>query len=337
MSTLQLVWFLLIAILFAGYTALAGFDLGIAVWYLLAKKDEERQTLLGAIGPFWDGNQVWLVTGGAALFAAFPIIYATAFSGFYLALILLLVALITRSVAIEFGARGNTPGAIKGWGLGFALGSIVAMLLLGTALGNVLRGLPLNAAGDFTGNFFTLLNPYSLLIGVLNLALLATHGAAYVAMKAVDELAAQARAWVRGSWMLSFVLAIAALTLSATQPHLLHNYLATPVLWIFPLLTVGALLAIPILNARNKDGLAFASSFTAIFALFATVAAALYPVMLPALGHPEWNLTAHNASSSYLTLRAMLIIACIGLPIAYAYTIWSYRLFRGKIGKETHY
>jgi len=177
MSFLQVAWYFLIGLFLLVYAILDGFDLGVGFWYLFAKKEDHRRLLLNAIGPVWDGNEVWLLTGGAAIFAAFPQIYATVFSGFYLALMLVIFGLIFRAVSIEFRDKGESPGWRNFWGAAFGIGSILAALLFGVAVGNILRGLPLDEHGNFTGTFFTLLNPYALLIGLLGFVMFATHGA----------------------------------------------------------------------------------------------------------------------------------------------------------------
>lgn len=242
MSILQSIWFGLIALLFAGYAVLDGFDLGVGIWHPFTRGERERRTLLNAIAPFWDGNEVWLLTAGGALFAAFPPVYAGVFSGFYLALMLLLLALILRAVSIEFRAHESTPAACKRWDAAFTLGSLVAVLLLGVALGNILRGIPLDAEGNYTGTFFGLLNPFALLVGVLNLALVATHGALYLVMKTDGPLAERARGWAKAAWSACLPLAAATVIIAAMQPHLRANYTAAPVLWALPALALLALI-----------------------------------------------------------------------------------------------
>jgi len=329
-SILQTIWFGLIALLFAGYAVLDGFDLGVGMWHLFTRGERERRTLLNAIAPFWDGNEVWLLTAGGALFAAFPPVYASVFSGFYLALMLLLLALILRAVAIEFRSHESSPAARSRWDAAFALGSTVAVLLLGVALGNILRGVALDAGGNYTGTFFGLLTPFALLVGVLNLAMIATHGALYVVMKTEGLLADRARRWAKLAWGAYLPLAVLTLVAAALFPHLRQNYLAMPALWLLPALALLAIILTGVWNRAGQPGRAFVASGTGIVLLLAAAAAALFPSLVPALNHPAWSLTAHNASSSALTLKTMLILASAGMALVLGYTIWVYRAFRGK-------
>ncbi|MHB9024656.1 MAG: cytochrome d ubiquinol oxidase subunit II [Armatimonadota bacterium] len=338
MSALQMIWFGLIAVLLVGYAVLDGFDLGVGFWHLRAREESTRRTFLNAIGPFWDGNEVWLLTAGGALFAAFPPVYASVFSGFYLALVLVLAALILRAVSLEWRAREVAPAARGRWDLVFALSSMIATLLFGVAFGNIMRGLPLNALGNSTGSFFGLLNPFAILIGLLNCAMLATHGALYLSMRTRDDLAAQTRAWARGAWLAYLPLTlIAVIAAAATQPHLLKNYLAVPVLWLLPVLALASVVLIGYFNARALPGRAFAASVAGIALLLISAAAALFPTMVPALGNPVWSLTAANSSSSPLTLTVMLIIALVGMTLVAIYTTWVYRTFSGPVQADEHY
>lgn len=339
MSTLQIIWFLLIGILLTGYAILDGFDLGVGIWYLFAKKDVERRLLLNAIGPVWDANEVWLLTGGGALFAAFPDVYATVFSGLYLALMLLLFALIFRAVATKFRAESDSPAWRRAWDAAFALGSIVPALLLGVALGNMLRGLPIDESKNYAGTFFGLLNPYALLIGVVGFAMLATHGALYIVLKSEDELKERAARWAgRAGIVFLALFVVAGVATVATQPRLLANYKSAPVLWLVPVLTLAAIVATGVINRTGRAGAAFVASSISIAGAMAMAGASLYPNLVPALNDAERSLTIFNASSSLLTLKTMLIVTVIGMPIVLAYTIWLYSVFRGKaVGQEKGY
>ncbi len=335
MIALQYSWFALLAVLVAGYTVLDGFDLGVGFWSLFARNDGTRRTMINAIGPFWDGNEVWLLTAGGALFAAFPPVYASVFSGLYLALMLVLCGLILRAVAIEFRSREWEPRPRARWDMAFALGSILPTLLFGVAFGNILRGLPLDAQGNYTGTFFTLLNPFALLVGLCNVAMLATHGALYLVTRTEGELARRARAWARGAWLAYIPLVLLTILAAAlTQPHLLANYRTLPVLWLLPLLGVVAAAHTGYWHGRGHAKHAFAASSAAIVLLLVSAAIALFPTLVPALGHPAWNLTATNSSSSPLTLRVMLILALLGMSLVGAYTIWVYRTFGGVVKDE---
>jgi cytochrome bd ubiquinol oxidase subunit II len=332
MTALQITWFGLIAVLLAGYAILDGFDLGVGIWYLFTKGDERRRKLLRAIGPVWDGNEVWLLTGGGALFAAFPHVYATVFSGLYLALMLVLLALIFRAAAMEFRNGDECPKWRGAWDVGFALGSILPALLFGVALGNILRGLPLNRNMAYTGNFFTLLNPYALLIGVLGLVMLAQHGALYIALKTEGEQAELARGWARKSGYLFLVLLIAAMAVTfATQPLLIANYMDHALLWAVPALVVLCAVFTHRLNEAARAAGAFVASALTVGLMMVMCGVGLFPNLVPALGDPAISLTVANASSSELTLKVMLILALIGVPIVLLYTVWVYRIFGGKV------
>lgn len=333
MNALQLTWGLLIGVLLTGYVILDGFDLGVGFWYLFARKDEERRSLLAAIAPFWDGNEVWLVAAGGALFAAFPHAYATVFSGFYLPLMMVVVGLIFRAVSIEFRNESASLAWRKLWDAGFAFGSMVPALLFGVAAGNLLRGLPLDDSGNFAGSLRTLLNPYALLVGGTGLAMFATHGALYIATKTEGELEHRARRWAHRSWMVYVILLIGTVIATILGPaHLFANAPAVVILLVVAGVAVGF---VGLMNRRCESNRAFLSSCLAIAALFATMAAAIFPNLAPASqGDP---LTIYNASSSPLTLKVMLIVAVIGMPIVLAYQIWVRQVFRGKVGAETSY
>ena len=338
MSFLQVVWYFLIGLFLLIYAILDGFDLGVGFWYLFSKSDRDRRLMRNTIGPVWDGNEVWLLTGGAAIFAAFPQVYATVFSGFYLALMLVIFALIFRAVSIEFRGKLDTPGWSNFWDTAFAIGSILPALLFGVAVGNLLRGLPLDGVGNFTGSFLGLLNPYALLIGLLGLVMFATHGALYLVLKTNGELSAKAKRWAHRAWWFYLILfIIAALLTMITQPQLLRNYNAVPGLWILPPLSLVVIILIGVFNRQGRAKAAFAASVLSIIGLIALCAAGLFPNMVPALGRPELSLTLVNASSSPLTLWTMLVIALVGMPLVIIYTIWAYRTFGGKAELEEGY
>ena len=328
---LHTIWFLLVGVLLTGYAILDGFDLGVGALHLLARKDEHRRILLNSIGPVWDGNEVWLVTGGGALFAAFPIVYATVFSGFYLAMILLLFALIFRAVSIEFRGKQESPRWRNGWDAGFSVGSVAAALLLGVAFGNVLEGIPLDPAGEFVGSFFTLLQPYALLIGVTTVALFTMHGALYLTLKTEGELQAAVRGWARNAIVAFSVCYVATTVVTILHvPRMWEGIASRPLLFVVPVLTLLAVVCIPRAALLGKDGRAFAASCVAIAGLLATAGIGMYPNLVAAT-NPARALTIHNAASSPKTLTIMLIIAGIGMPLVLAYTIGIYRTFRGKV------
>ncbi len=337
MTALQYTWFWLIGILIVGFTVLDGFDLGVGIWHLFTKDDGDRRRHLQAIGPFWDGNEVWLITAGAAAFAAFPPVYATVFSGMYLALMLVLLALILRVAAIEFRGKEDGAAARRRWDLTFGLSSLVATLLFGVALGNLLRGLPLDAQGNFTGTFFTLLNPFALLVGLTNVAMIAQHGALYLVLRTAGDHQQRAKRWAQAAWSLTLpLLFVTILSAGLFEPHLLANYAAHPLLWALPALAVIASLLAGLWNGNDQPQHAFTASTLSITLLLVSAVTGLFPTMVPALGDPSASLTALNASSSFYTLRAMAIITAIGLVPVLGYTIWVYRTFRGKVTEEAY-
>jgi cytochrome d ubiquinol oxidase subunit II len=323
---LQVIWFFLIGALFAGYSILDGFDLGIgALFPFLAKERKERDVLAGAVGPVWDGNEVWLLTGGGALFAAFPPVYATVFSGFYLALMLVLFSLIFRAVSLEFRAHASGPGRF--WDRAFFIGSVLPSVLCGVALGNVIQGVPLDAAGDFSGDLFTLLRPFPLVIGAFGLVAILLHGSAYAALKTEGDLQARARRFAGVLW----IFHIALLTVSGVAAVLaVPGALANVMAWIAAAVVLASLAVMKVALIRRKDGHAFLASSAAFLGLWGIVGADLYPNLVRASNDPTLSLTIRNASSSPLTLRVMLVIALVGMPLVVGYTIYAYRVFRGK-------
>jgi len=338
MSFLQVIWSILIAVLLAVYLLLDGFDLGVGVRYLFERRPEDRRTLLNTVGPVWDGNEVWLLTGGGAVFAAFPMVYASVFSAFYLPLLLVLVALIFRAVSVEFRHQSPAPGWIKLWDIAFAAGSTLPALLLGVAMGNVLRGLPLDAKGNYTGTFLGLLNPYSLLIGIVGLTMLTTHGGIYLMLKTDGDLAARSRKWTSlvSPIYLGGIL-VAAVVTALTQPHLLTNYGNLPVLWAIPLVALAGIVLCCLTVRSGRAGMAFIFSSLAILGIMASISAAVFPNLVLASNEAANSLTVANASSSEYTLKIMLIMTCLGLPIVLAYTAWAYKTFGYKVDENESY
>jgi cytochrome d ubiquinol oxidase subunit II len=323
---LNVIWYLLIGLLITGYAVLDGFDLGVGVLYpFIAKNEEERRVLLNAIGPFWDGNEVWLITGGGALFAAFPHVYATVFSGFYLAMMLVLFALIFRAVSLEFRKGSQWRGF---WDGAFVVGSFLPALLYGVAIGNLARGVPLDAKMNFTGTFFTLLNPYALLIGLLGLAMFVMQGAAYVVLKTEGELPERARRWRQKAW-LAFVILFVVVTVTAVFVR--PEGFSRPLAWLAWLVVVASAVYGRVAAGHKKELLAFLASSAAIAGLMGILAASNFPNMVPASNDPALSLTIYNASSSAKTLTVMLIMALVGMPIVIAYTAFIYYIFKGKV------
>ncbi len=331
-SNLNTIWFILVGILFAGYAVLDGFDLGIGALHLFTKKDEERRVMLNAIGPVWDGNEVWLVTGGGALFAAFPNVYATVFSGFYLAFVLLLFALIFRAVAIEFRSKQPMYWWRQMWDIGFAAGSILSALLIGVAMGNIAQGIPIDANGEFAGTFLGLLTPYPILLGVTTVALFMMHGAIYGLMKTEGELHDKLRRWAMNA--IIFFVICAAITTMVTLlyvPHMAARVKDHPWLFSIAVANMLAIANIPREFYHGRDWYAFLSSCATMLTLMALFGIDQYPYMVYSQPNPENSLTIINAASSQKTLGIMLVIAGIGVPAVLAYTTCIYWIFRGKV------
>ncbi|MGA2661015.1 MAG: cytochrome d ubiquinol oxidase subunit II [Verrucomicrobiota bacterium] len=329
---LNTTWFILIGVLFTGYAMLDGFDLGVGALHLFTTTDEDRRVMLNAIGPVWDGNEVWLVTGGGALFAAFPNVYATVFSGFYLAFVLLLVALIFRAVAIEFRGKQPMRWWRQMWDLGFSAGSVLSSLLIGVAMGNIAWGIPLDARGEFAGSFWSLLGPYPLLLGVTTVALFAMHGAIYLLLKTDGALHAKLRGWINHC-IIFFIICYATTTMATLLyvPHMAARVRANPWLFSIALANMLAIANIPREIHQGRDWRAFLSSCVAMIALMGLFGLEMYPNLV--LSNPEIlnSLDIHNAASSPKTLAVMLTMALIGVPVVLAYTVSIYWIFRGKV------
>jgi cytochrome d ubiquinol oxidase subunit II len=329
---LNTIWFLLIGVLIAGYAVLDGFDLGVGALSLFARSAEERGLHVAAIGPVWDGNEVWLLTGGGALFAAFPVVYATVFSGFYLALMLLLVALIARAVSMEFRGLVQSPAWTRAWDLAFGLGSLLPTILFGVAVGNVLRGVPIGAGPEFPwqGSFIGLLNPYSVLVGLTSCAFFVMHGAIYLRMKTDGELSDRLGRVAFVTYVAFLVLYAAATAATVAISPFLFGKAGTPLFLVVAGLLAASIVAIPIFVRAGRKGLSFVASAAAITFMVLVTAISAYPVLVPsstALGN---SLTIYNSSSTPRTLLTMLVIALVGVPIMLGYTIFVYRVFKGK-------
>jgi cytochrome d ubiquinol oxidase subunit II len=329
---LNTIWFLLIGVLIIGYAILDGFDFGVGILSLFARNEKERRIHFNAIGPVWDGNEVWLITGGGALFAAFPVVYATVFSGFYLALMLVLMALIFRAVSFEFRSKVNSVRWRRAWDLAFGLGSLFSALLFGVAIGNILRGVPVAADGQYLGTFLDLLNPYSIGIGILSAVLFTMHGALYLAMKTDGKLRDRCRGWAINLW-LAVVALYVVMTLWSwlASPFLFERVFESALFLILFIVLVGSVVLLPVSIGAGRFGRAFLLSSIFIASVFGHVALSLYPRLVPSSIDLEYSLTIYNSSSSPATLQTMLIIALIGVPIVIAYTIFIHRVFRGTV------
>ncbi len=332
MPGLSTVWFVLLGVLFGGYAVLDGFDLGAGIVHLyVARTDLERRQVLNSIGPVWDGNEVWLITAGGALFAAFPIVYATVLSGFYLAMMLVLASLILRAISIEYRGKETATWWRTGWDVGFSVGSALAALLLGVALGNLLNGVALGADGVYRGGFVGLLSPISLVVGVLTLALATQQGSAWLVLKTEGDLAERARRVQMGAQIVVVVawLAATALAFAGSLPAV-DNFKTNLAAWIGPVLVVNAIFFGFRATLIGQAFRAFICSCLTILFLAITAATALYPNLVPAVVRAR-SLTVDNAHSSDLTMQVMLIVAVIGMPIVLAYTSYIYWKFKGKV------
>ena len=330
---LQNIWFFLWGLLWAVYFISDGFDLGVGILLpFIAKTDDEKRVIYNSMGPLWDGNEVWLLTAGGVTFAAFPRVYAVMFSSLYSALMLILFALIIRGVSFEFRHQIECSGWKKIWDLCMFVGSLLPAILFGTAFANIFRGIPIDQEGVYHGTLLTLLNPYGLLGGVLFLLLFLVHGAIWLAIKSEGDLHKRAKAVASRLWIVLLAAAVGFLIASYSATNLYDNYLKSPALFIVIIITVLALLGIRLFLAKEALWKAwFSSAVTIIGATFYGVIG-LFPNMFPSSMDPQFSLTAHNASSSPMTLKIMLVVALIFVPIVLIYQVWAYNMFRGKVG-----
>jgi cytochrome d ubiquinol oxidase subunit II len=322
------IWFLLIAVLWVGYFVLEGFDFGVGILLpFIGRNDVERRTLIAAIGPVWDGNEVWLLVAGGATFAAFPHWYATLFSGFYLALFLILVALILRGVAFEYRSKRESATWRRTWDWAIFFGSALPALLWGVAFANIVAGVPINGSEDFTGNLLTLINPFGLLGGVVTLCLFITHGATYLSLKTEGDLRARANVVVLWAGLVAAVAAVLFLAWTQIQSVVVASAIASVVAAVA---LVAALLA----NRLRREGWAFI--FTALTIALAVVAlfSHLYPNVMPSSTNTAYNLTVSNASSTDYTLTIMTVVAVIFTPLVLLYQGWTYWVFRQRVSGE---
>jgi len=371
--TLKIIWWLLVGALLIGFAVMDGFDLGVgALLPFVAKTDDERRVLINSIGPTWEGNQVWFITGGGALFAAWPLVYATAFSGFYWALLLVLFALFFRPVGFEYRSKVADPRWRSAWDWGLFVGGAVPALVFGVAFGNLLQGVPFTfddmLRPFYSGSFFGLLNPFALLTGVVSLSMLVMHGAVYLQMRTEGEIAARARRAARIVGMVfvaAFVLAGVwqaygiqgfrivsmpdpggvvvplAKTVEKAAGAWMANYAAHPWMWLAPALAAGGGLLALLLSAARRGGAAFVFSAAALAGTILTAGFAMFPFVMPSSTFPNASLTVYDAVSSHRTLNLMFVAVVLFLPVVLLYTSWVYRVLRGKvtekrIREETH-
>ncbi|BDC98172.1 cytochrome d ubiquinol oxidase subunit II [Persicobacter psychrovividus] len=349
----HVVWYLLVGVLLIGYAILDGFDLGVGALHLFTKSDYDRRIMLNSIGPVWDGNEVWLITAGGALFAAFPEVYATAFSSFYLALMLVLCALIFRAVSIEFRSKEENKTWRKTWDIGFSVGSIVAAIVFGVAIGNVIMGINLGADKEYAGTFLDLFTPFTLMTGVFNLVMFTMHGAIYLLIKTEGELQQQIKGYAMKAFyaFATIFLIITAMTLYlkpemlanfsfgtvAAQHPLIANYetAVSVFAWMVIVLNILSIMNIPRTITKGKYMQAFISSACTIAALVMLFALGIFPNLLVA--HDAANsINIYNGSSSEYTLETMFKVAIIGMPLVLVYTSLIYWTYKGKTRLDEH-
>jgi cytochrome bd ubiquinol oxidase subunit II len=327
---LNTLWFILIAVLYIGFFVLEGFDFGVGMLQpFIGKNDVERRVVINTIGPHWDGNEVWLLTAGGATFAAFPMWYATMFSGFYLPLFLLLAALIMRGLALEFRSKDENPKWRSFWDYAICVGSLVAALLLGVAFANLVRGVPIDAEMNYVGGFFNLLNPYALLGGVATVVLFILHGAIFLSMKTTGNVEERAKKVARRMWLPVVLVMLLFLIATYFQTDLLLQLGINP--GLIPLAGMAALLSVWFLLRKERFGWAFGMTSVGIAFALVTMFQIMYPRVMISSLNPDWSMTIYNASSSPYTLTVMTIVALIFVPIVLIYQGWSYWIFRKRI------
>lgn len=332
---LETIWFVLWGLLWAVYFVLDGFDFGMGTLLPFAARNEtERRTIYNAAGPFWDGNEVWLITAGGVTFAAFPKAYAVMFSALYAPLLILLFALIFRAVSFEFRNKIDNPRWRKVWDVFQFLGNFVPALLFGVAFANLFMGIPIDGNGVYHGNLLKLLNPYGLLGGVFFVLMFALHGALWMGIKSTGELHDRAVALARGIWPLLLCAALAFLAATAVYTNLYANYMKLPPLLVFPILAVASLLTTRFFIASNSVGMAWVCNAVFIVCVTFFGVFGMYPALLPSSMDPAFSVTIANGASSPLTLKIMLTVVVIFVPIVLAYQAWVYSVFTHKITDE---
>jgi cytochrome d ubiquinol oxidase subunit II len=327
-------WFVLFILIISAYLVLDGFDLGVGILHpFVARTDGERRVVLNAIGPIWDGNEVWLVVGGGVLFAAFPIVYAALFSGFYGAMMLVLFCLILRTVAIEFRSKMGSEGWRAVWDYVFFGASLGLAVLLGVALGNIARGIPLNQAGEVeVANIFDLLNPFALLVGLTSIAMVTMHGALYLNLKTEGMLQERVQRLVPITMAIFAILgALAAAAVFLQEDPIADGYLANPWRFIFPVAAAVTFVGAFLRFRGGREAIALGLSGATIALVIIAVGAGLYPNLLVSTTDPAFSMTTANASSADNTLTILLIVAIIGVPFVLTYTSGVYYIFRGKV------
>jgi cytochrome d ubiquinol oxidase subunit II len=331
-------WFTVFVILTIGYALLDGFDLGVGMLHLFAQKDQERRVMLNAIGPVWDGNEVWLVTAVGALFAGFPDIYATMLSAFYVPVMALLAGLIFRAVAIEFRSKQKMMWWRWTWDIVFFLGSFLIAFMLGIIMGNLIRGIPLDQYKEFIGDLDTIFHPYAFLVGLLAVSLFMMHGSLFILMKTEADFHDKMRQWTNPC--IIFFIIIYAVTTMATliyMPHMIDAFRERPYFFVLGILNILMIANIPREISLGRDGRAFICSCLNIICLLGLYAIGTYPQVIRSIDDPlNLSLTIYNSASSVLTLKILFLIAFIGIPLVLAYTTAVYYIFRGKVKIDPH-
>ena len=359
---LRFVWWILVCVLLIGFVVTDGFDMGVLnLLPFTSKKEVEKRIMINTIAPHWDGNQVWLLTAGGAMFAAWPTVYATSFSGFFIAMILVLAALFFRPVGFEYRAKIDSPTWRKAWDFGLFIGGFVPSLVFGVAFGNLLQGVPFEfnelQQPQYTGTFFELLNPFALLCGVISFTMLTTHGANWLQMKTTAELRERARTISQvgafatlimfvfaGVWLFfkdGFVVTSVIDHNAPSNPigkevavqagAWFNNYKEMPILWLFPVLAVGSALLNIVFSKANRCGFAFLFSALTMAGVILTATIAMFPFVLPSISNPGMSLLMWDATSSKLTLTLMFFLALFFVVILLSYTIWAYYKMFGRI------
>lgn len=330
---LNIVWFVLIGVLYTGYFILEGFDLGVGILHpFVAKTDTERRSVINTIGPHWDGNEVWLITAGGATFAAFPNWYATLFSGFYLPLLLMLVGLILRGVALEFRSKDENRLWRSFWDWAICLGSFIPALLWGVAFANFLRGIPIDASQNYTGGFWNLLNPYALTVGVLSTIGFMLQGAIFLALKTENPIKERVQKLASRLWIPVLVLMAAVVLFSSAETDMATKEGIRPGILSYLVLIIQAVVGFFIF--RGQYGKGFIMQSLTIAGVTASAFLTLFPRVLISSTNPVWSLTIYNAASSPYTLQIMSIVALIFVPIFLVYQAWTYWIFRKRVGND---
>lgn len=365
-QTLRFIWWVLVGVLLIGYSITDGFDMGVGTLLrILGKTDAERRVMINSMAPHWDGNQVWLITAGGALFAAWPVVYATSFSGFYIAVLIALAALWFRPVSFDYRSKLENSKWRNAWDWGITIGSVVPALIFGVAFGNILQGVPFHfdeyMRSFYTGSFFGLLNPFGILAGLISVLMVVTQGGAWLQMKTTDTLHARSRKSTALTGLLCAVLfALAGVWIAygidgyvvtstidgnavlnplmktaQRQPGAwLANYSKYPILVVAPILGIAGMLLAALASLKDKGWLAFLCSSLGIAGIILTAGGSMFPFLMPSSTHPSMSLTMWDVTASHTTLLVMFVVACIFVPIILLYTLWNYWVMRGRLDAQ---